>query len=152
MAPQDEADGVFFDRPGVARVTWDPTIQAVSTEWQGWADRADFIAVLEAGLRAIKKHHSSRGLVDSRRQKALPQADQDWVNTHWFPQALKAGLSRLALVIPQSGLAMMNIEDVVSRVRGTNLDVAYFATVAEAKEWLTGAPPKTPLDTAHTIS
>ena len=34
---------------------------------------------------------------------------------------------------------MMSIEDVMSRVRGTNLDVAYFATVAEAKEWLTGA-------------
>jgi hypothetical protein len=144
MAPHDEADDVYFNRPGVAIVTWSPTIQAVSTEWQGWADQADFIAVLEAGLRAIKKHHSSRGLVDSRRQRALPQADQDWVNTHWFPQALKAGLNRLALVIPQSGLAMMNIEDVLSRVRGTNLDVAYFATVGEAKEWLTKEPSSTP--------
>jgi hypothetical protein len=152
MASIGEPD-VFFDRPGVARVTWDPTIKAVSTEWQGWADRADFIAVLEAGLRAIKKHHSSRGLVDSLRQRALPQADQEWVNKHWFPQALAAGLGRLALVIPPSGLAMMSIESVVSRVRGTNLDVGYFATVAEAREWLTGANTTTPTGPeVHAIS
>jgi len=131
------ANGVFYNRPGVATVLWDPTIQAVTTEWHGWADRAEFIAVLEAGLTALKTHHSSRGLVDSRRQRALPWPDQDWVSQQWFPKAFAAGLTRLALVIPESALAMMSIEDVVSRVRGT-LDVVYFGTVAEAREWLTG--------------
>ena len=134
-----EADNVFFNRPGVATVLWDPTIQAVTTEWHGWADRAEFTAVLEASLIALKTHHSSRGLVDSRRQRALPWPDEDWVSEQWFPKALAGGLARLALVIPESALAMMSIEDVVSRVRGT-LDVAYFRTVGEAREWLT-APP-----------
>ena len=31
---------------------------------------------------------------------------------------------------------MMSIEDVLSRVRGTMLEVQYFATVAEARRWL----------------
>ena len=30
----------------------------------------------------------------------------------------------------------MSIEDVLSRVRGTMLEVKYFATVAEARNWL----------------
>jgi len=137
--PNGEANGVFFNRPGVATVLWDPTLQAVTTEWHGWADRAEFIAVLESSLVALKTNHSSRGLVDSRRQRALPWPDQQWVSEQWFPKALAAGLTRLALVIPENALAMMSIEDVVSRVRGT-LDVAYFGTVAEAREWLT-APP-----------
>jgi hypothetical protein len=136
VAPTGHEDEVFFNHPGVAIVKWDSAIQAVSTEWQGWADRAQFMAALDAGLGAIKKHHASRGLVDSLRQLALPQPDQDWVNQEWFPQALAAGLRRLALVIPESALAMMSIEDVLSRVRSTMLEVRYFATVAEARRWL----------------
>jgi hypothetical protein len=51
------------------------------------------------------------------------------------------------MVIPHSALAMMSIEDVLSRLRGTMLNVAYFATVAEAREWLTftAAGPPTPV-------
>jgi hypothetical protein len=137
--PEGEADGVFFNRPGVATVLWDPTLQAVTTEWHGWADRAEFTAVLESSLIALKTHHGSRALVDSRRQRALPWPDEDWVSEQWYSKALAAGLTRLALVIPESALAMMSIDDVVSRVRG-NLEVAYFGTVPDAREWLT-APP-----------
>jgi hypothetical protein len=132
-----QADNVFFNRPGLATVFWDPAIQAVSTEWHGWADRAEFVAVLEASLRALKKHHASRGLVDSRRQRALPWPDQDWVSRQWFPRAIAAGLQRLALVVPESELVMKGIEEVVSTVQGTSLEVAYFATRAEASSWLT---------------
>jgi hypothetical protein len=141
MSPEGEkrgeADNVFFNRPGVATVLWDPAIQAVSTEWHGWADRAEFVAVLEASLRALKKHHGSKGLVDSRRQRALPWPDQDWVSRQWFPRAISAGLQRLALVVPESELVMKGIEEVVSTVQGTSLEVAYFATRAEASSWLT---------------
>jgi len=141
MSPEGEkrgeADNVFFNRPGVATVLWDPAIQAVSTEWHGWADRAEFVAVLEASLRALKKHHASKGLVDSRRQRALPWPDQDWVSRQWFPKAIAAGLSRLALVVPESELVMKGIEEVVSTVQGTSFEIAYFATCAEASKWLT---------------
>jgi hypothetical protein len=141
MAPEGaekvQADDVFFNRPGVATVLWDPAIQAVSTEWHGWADRAEFVPVLEASLRALKKHHASRGLVDSRRQRALPWPDQDWVSRQWFPRALAAGLRRLALVVPENELVMKGIEEVVSTVQGASLEVAYFATSSEASKWLT---------------
>jgi hypothetical protein len=154
MSPEAEAkgepDNVFFNRPGVATVLWDPAIQAVSTEWHGWADRAEFVAVLEAGLLALKKHHASRGLVDSRRQRDLPWPDQDWVSRQWFPRALAAGLTRLALVVPESELVMMRIEEVVSSVRGTSLDVAYFATCAEANEWLALTPAGSPTPVSST--
>ena len=136
MAPTGQKDEVFFNHPGVVVVKWDSTLQAVCTEWQGWADQTEFVDSLEAGLVAIRKHHAPRGLVDSLNQKALPQSDQDWVNRDWFPRALAAGLRKLAVVIPESALAMMSIEDVLSRVRGTLLHVEYFATVAEARTWL----------------
>jgi hypothetical protein len=55
------ADGVYFDRPGVAVVRWNTAIKAVHIEWQGWADS-------------------------------------------WFPGVVAAGLRRMALVIPKSGV------------------------------------------------
>lgn len=130
------ADGTYFNHPGVALVTWDRTSKAVITEWQGWANPSEFAAVLEAGLRAIKEHRSSRGLVDCLRQRVVQQSDQDWVNQNWFPRALAAGLTRLALVLPKSELAMMNIKDVLSKVSDTTLEIAYFSTVDEAIGWL----------------
>jgi hypothetical protein len=41
----------------------------------------------------------------------------------------------MALVLPASGLAKMNIDELVSRV-ADRLDVAYFATLSEARDWL----------------
>ena len=66
----------------------------------------------------------------------IQQPDQDWANQVWFPRVLSAGLKRMALVIPASGLAKMNVDDILSRLPGTELDVAYFATLAEARDWL----------------
>jgi SpoIIAA-like len=135
--PEVAGRHIFYDRPGVATVSWDPTWMAVHTEWHGYADPTEFADVLEAGLLAIREHRCSNGLVDGRNQKVIPQPVQDWIDQDWFPRALAAGLRRLALVIPNSGLARMNIEDVLHRVPGTRLDIAYFATLEEAVAWIT---------------
>jgi hypothetical protein len=50
----------------------------------------------------------------------------------------------MALVIPKSGLAMMNVQEIMSRVPGTKLDVAYFGTIEEAREWLSRPHTITP--------
>jgi len=146
-------DGVYFNRPGVAVVTWDPTSKAVYVEWQGWADSTEFAALNEAGLRVLIEHHGSRWLNDSRNMKVIKQSDQDWIDQRFFPRALAAGLRRVAIVIPKSGLAMMNVEDVAARIPDAQLTVEYFATVEEAREWLTGPPTSTPNSLeVHSIS
>ena len=118
-------------------MTWDRTSKAVYVEWQGWTDSTEFSALHEAGLRALKEHQGARWLADCRNQKAIQQTDPDWVRD-WFPRALAAGLRRMAVIITKSGLARMNVEDILRRVPGTELDVGYFTTVEEAREWLTG--------------
>jgi hypothetical protein len=76
--------------------------------------------------------------------KVIKQSDQEWVNQDWMPRVLAAGLRRMALVIPKSGLALMNVQEIMSRVPGTKLDVAYFATIDEAREWLSRPSTITP--------
>lgn len=136
--------GTYFDRPGVAVVTWDPACRAAHIEWQGWADPTEFAAANDAVIVALTEHRSSRALGDLRKMKAIQQSNQDWAQQEWLPRVLAAGLTRMALVIAESGLAMMNVESILSRVPGTKLDVGYFATIEEARAWLTRPTTLTP--------
>ncbi len=131
-APHD----VYFDAPGVASVRWDQDGQLVLVEWQGWANAAEFAELLEAEIVALKKHHCTRILADCRRQKVLNPKDQDRANREWVPRALAAGLKCFAVVVPSSVLADVNLKASLDRVPPTALQVAYFNTPEEARDWL----------------
>ena len=137
-------DGTYFHRPGVAIVKWDAACKAAHIEWQGWADPAEFAAANDALILALKQHGGSRVLGDCRDMRVIKQSDQEWVSRDWIPRILAAGLRRIALVIPKSGLALMNVQEIMSRIPGTKLDVAYFATIAEARAWLSRPTTITP--------
>ena len=117
-------------------VSWNPTCNAAHIEWQGWANPTEFAAANDAIIIALTEHLGKRALGDCRNMKVIQQSDQDWINQDWFPRAIASGLTRLAIVISKSGLAQMIVEDLISRVPGTKLDVGYFATVQEAQAWL----------------
>jgi len=131
-------DGVYFNTPGVASVRWDEAARLVLVEWEGWADSSEFAALLDAEIQALEQHRGSRLLADCRRQKVLNPRDQDRANREWLPRALKAGLKRFAVVVPASVVADMNLRDSLGKASGTGLEVGYFATVAEAREWVAG--------------
>jgi hypothetical protein len=135
---------VYFNRPGVAVVTWDPTLKAVYADVQGWADLIELAALLEAGLQALTEHRGSRWLADDRNMKPIKQSDQDWIVEEFVPRALAAGLLRIALVI-SSERARMTIDQLVRRLPPTKAEVAHFATLEEARSWLAG-PPHDPLN------
>jgi hypothetical protein len=125
---------VYFNRPGVAVVTWDPTLRAVYVDVQGWADSIELAALMEAGLQALTEHGGSRWLADGRKlkgnQKLRPGIVEEFV-----PRALAAGLRRVALVIPNED-AMRAVDRLMRVLPATKADVAYFATVDEARSWL----------------
>ena len=131
-------DGVYFNTPGVASVRWDKDARLVLVEWDGWANSTEFEALLEAELQALEQHRCSRLLADCRRQKVLNPKDQERANREWLPRALKVGLKRFAVVLPESVVADMNIRDSLGKASGEALEVGYFATVEEAREWVAG--------------
>jgi hypothetical protein len=128
---------VYFNTPGVASVRWDQDARLVLVEWEGWADSTEFKELLDAEIRALQEHRGWKLLADCRQQKVINPADQERANREWLPRALTAGLKRFAVVLPKSGLAEMNIREALGKVPETELQVAYFATVAEGKAWLT---------------
>src|SRR5260370_16153976 len=72
-----EADDVYFDVPGVASVRWDADGQLVLVEWRGWANAAEFAALLQAEITALRKHRRKHILADRRPPKSLNAAGQD---------------------------------------------------------------------------
>jgi hypothetical protein len=133
---------IYFNTPGTASVRWDPGLQAVVETWEGWADATEFTAMLDAGVRALAENHGSRWLADCRLQRVLKAADQKRGAEAWLPRALAAGLKRFAVVLPQSGLAKFNIQLHLSAAQTAQMELAYFATVEEARRWLAQTPAK----------
>jgi hypothetical protein len=127
---------VYFYEPGVASVKWDEAGGTVLVEWEGWASGTEFMALLNAELRALKEHKCSRLLADCRRQKVLNPTDQEWGDREWLPRAIEAGLKRFAIVLPTSVLATMNLQERLRKVPETVLRIGYFETVDEARAWL----------------
>jgi hypothetical protein len=66
----------------------------------------------------------------------LNPKDQDRANREWLPRALKSGLKSFAIVVPASVVADMNLRDSMDKAAGAGLEVEYFATVEEARDWL----------------
>jgi hypothetical protein len=129
-------DAVYFNAAGVATVRWDQPTETVMVEWQGWANSAEFSALLDAEVRALRDHRGSRLLADCRLQRVLSPADQDRADREWLPRALAAGLKRFAIVLPVSALAAMNLRDRLGKVSSDSLEIAYFGTVQDARDWL----------------
>jgi hypothetical protein len=127
---------VYFQVPGVATVRWERTFQLVFVEWEGWANSAEFVALLDAEVRALSEHGGSRLLADCRRQRVLSPIDQDRADREWLPRALAAGLKRFAIVLPISALAAMNLADRLGKIPGTTLEIAYFEGIDEARTWI----------------
>jgi stage II sporulation SpoAA-like protein len=129
------ADNVYFSMPGVASVRWDEASATVCVEWEGWANTAEFAALLDAEITALAENGCSRMLADCRRQRVLNQADQERAEREWTPRAIEAGLKKFAVVLPMSDLAAKNIQERLDSAQ-PSIRVRYFGSVEEARAWL----------------
>jgi hypothetical protein len=130
---------LYFSRRGVADVTWDANWNVVHIEAKGWADTAESHAVLDSALRAMTDHQGSRWLVDGRDMQAMKPSDLQWINDVWLPTAIAAGLRVAAIVMPTSEMAMQNIDDMATAAED-KIEVRYFSSVENARQWLTASP------------
>jgi hypothetical protein len=129
-------DDVYYSVPGVATVRWEEPEATVFVEWDGWANTAEFSALLDAEVKALQEHGGARLLADCRRQRILNPADQERADREWTPRAIEAGLKKFAVVLPISDMAAGHLQERLSKVPKTAMQVAYFASVEEAREWL----------------
>jgi hypothetical protein len=134
---------VYFDTPQ-ALVQWDPATRCVLIEWRDFTYGQEYRTALNAVLRALEENKTGKLLADSRRMKAIPQDDQEWLMKDWVPRAAKIGLKHSAVVLPKSTLGTMTLQRLAQVGGGKRLvssdGASYFETLEDAKKWLKSLP------------
>lgn len=133
MTPEQHQ--VVFDKPYIT-IHWNPTDQIVMMEWKDFVFGEDFRQALNKGLDIVMDNNAYRWLADLRKLGVLSPADQKWSNEDWFPRAHQGGITRMALVLPERGVAKMGVNNIMRKVDADTLVTNYFASVEEAYEWL----------------
>lgn len=127
---------IYYDEPHL-RLHWDAATNIVCAEWRGEVRGEPMRDGLEKGLALIIEKKARRWLVDSRQLGAIEPADVKWVNDHWIPQAVDAGISWMAFVLAKKVVMAMTMKSFMARINQRELATAYFDDVAAAQSWLT---------------
>jgi hypothetical protein len=131
MARDDET---YLDEPYLS-IRWRSTQQILYAEWKGFATSAEFRAALLTGVRAMRERHVLAYVSDARKAKLFLPEDEQWAREVWLPQAVAAGLNRMAMVIAEAGLGKVIIEHVAHQIDSHGLSMRTFDSVAEATVW-----------------
>lgn len=134
-------DEVYLDEPYIS-IRWRSTPQFLYAEWKGFATSAEFRSALLTGVRAMREHHVVSYVSDGRKAKLMLPEDEKWAREVWWPQAVAAGLKRMAIVTAPTGLSKMAYDDAAHEMNSGGLSMRTFESVAEATTWaLTGLMP-----------
>ena len=128
-------DDVYVDEPWLL-MKWDSENKCVHSVWKGFANSAEFRAALMKGLQAVRERHATGYVSDTRMIKVIVHEDQKWANETVIPAMAAAGLRRMAMVIANSGLGKITVEEIVKMVDNKPLLMRTFTAVTPALKWV----------------
>ena len=120
----------------IYNIYFDQEIDAVVMEWDGYATSAQFKEGTELMLNTLIKNNSFKVLADIKDMILIGMEDQEWLNTHFLPRAIKFGFKAIAIIKPDRYFNKVAVESVSYKVDKDKLTINFFDNVAEAKEWL----------------
>ena len=130
-----------------AKLFWIPDLRAVGGVFlpaefgEGWDSVQTIKLVLDAGLEIIRKERATRWLSDTREMAVMTAEAQRWCTEDWWPRALAAGFRWLAVLLPQSTMAKLAIDESVRPSdEHAESETRYFSDVEAAKAWLLSKP------------
>ncbi len=131
-------DEIYLDEPYIS-IRWRAVPQVLYAEWKGYATSSEFRAALLTGVRAIRARHATAYISDARKAKLILPEDERWGREVWLPQAVAAGLKRMAIVTAPAGLSKMAYDDAATAIDSHGLSMRTFDSVPAATTWaLTG--------------
>jgi hypothetical protein len=86
-------------------------------------------------LAGIRKKSAAALVSDNRRLEGVADQDQLWLRDTWMPQAVEAGVTRIAVVLPHHGLGKVASEDIIGKFGNTVFTTRTFSQVPEALDW-----------------
>lgn len=104
-------------------VTFNTATQTVEFTWNNFVKGEAFHEGCNAMITALKKHGSSKLICDSRRYTVVDPQDQLWSIQDWLPRAIGAGLACFAVVMPESVVGKLSVQNVINDKKHTPKDL-----------------------------
>jgi hypothetical protein len=121
-------------------VWYHPDVKVVHHRFHKATRGEAFRAALRTGTAVLLKQRASKWLSDDRLVFILPQEDQDWAKTQWFPQTLKAGWKYWAIAKPEKAVVDLFLHRLAAAYSAAGVHTELFTTPEAAMLWLTSHP------------
>jgi hypothetical protein len=122
-------------------ISWDDEHRCIYAFWKLFANTRELRDGGDKILVAVRSRHADALVSDNRRLAGLTTADQDWFSQTWTPKAVRAGLRRIAVVLPPQGSGRYDSEDVLGRIGNHDFVTHAFDSLPGALEWIAGKTP-----------
>lgn len=121
-------------------ISWDDTIKSVCVQWHKFALSEQLRLSFNKIIELLELKRGNQVLADTRNQGVIGLTDQDWINQDWYPRAVKAGYTRIAVILSKSIITKMSINRIMSEEH-PGLEESYFDEIDKAREWLLEKAP-----------
>jgi hypothetical protein len=87
-------------------------------------------------LDAVRSRDAIGLLSDNRGLEEVGEIDQLWLRDTWMPEAVKAGIRRIAVVLAHHGHGKIASEDIIGRFGKTEFVTRTFDSLPAALTWV----------------
>jgi len=120
----------------IYNIYFDPEINTVVMEWNGYATSKQFKQGTELMLNTLIKNNCSKVLADIKDMKIIAMEDQQWLNEEFLPRATKFGFKAIAIIKPDHYFNKVAVETISYKADKDKLTINFFDNTKEAREWL----------------
>jgi hypothetical protein len=131
VRPED----VHLNEPWLS-IHWDREHRCVHAEFKGFTDSPEFRAGTMKILDAVRSRDAIGLLSDNRGLEEVGEIDQLWLRDTWMPEAVKAGIRRIAVVLAHHGHGKIASEDIIGRFGKTEFVTRTFDSLPAALTWV----------------
>ena len=128
-------DDVFVDKPWLF-MRWHHEHEGIFAECKAFATSEEFRGALTKAIEVIRDRRAVCFVNDTRKLELITDEDQRWILEIWTPQAVAAGLKRIAIVIAHTGLSKMAVETMFKEQASARVESRTFDSLPDAMQWV----------------
>ncbi len=109
-------------------------------DWEGYATSQQFREGTETMLNLLIENRMHKVLGNIRDMVLIGAEDQKWMETNFFPRAIRFGFKACAILKPTNYFNKIAVETISFKVEKEKLEIQFFDTAEEARTWLQSLP------------
>ncbi len=117
---------------------FDPELKVITNAFPNKISTSDFITLCSSALEKLVEHQCDKLIADTTDLGVMGKEKQEFIQQEWFPKAIESGLKKVAFVVPKDAFGKFGMEKANKEAEGSPINMKYFGSLEEAKEWIKG--------------